>query len=80
MSAFRSRRRANACLSACRGIPTEALEAGGLQLAIRIARAALGLAPSLAHVDLDLLRKTVEADPSETAGAIETEPFEDEHG
>jgi len=61
MSAVNSRRRTTACVRACRGIPTEALQAGGLEQALRIARAALGLAPSLEHVDLDLLNKVFEA-------------------
>ena len=61
MSALRSRHRATLCVRACRGIPDLALEAGGLELALRVARAALGLAPSLEHLDLELLRRTVES-------------------
>jgi hypothetical protein len=52
-------------MQACRGIPDQALEAGGLQLALRVARAALGLAPSLEQIDLDLLRSTVEPVPEQ---------------
>ena len=60
MTASARSRRAALCEHACRGIPDAALKAGGLQQALIIARAALGLAPTVGDVDLDLIRRTVE--------------------
>jgi hypothetical protein len=60
VSALRSRQRTRLCVEACRGIPDAALRAGGLQLALWVARAAIGLGPSLEHIDIELLRRTVE--------------------
>ena len=60
MSALNSRKRKQLCVEACRGIPDAALKSGGLQQALRVARAALGLAPMQDQVDLELIRRTVE--------------------
>jgi hypothetical protein len=58
--ALNSRRRKLLCVEACRGIPDAALRAGGLQQALMVAQAALGLAPMQEQIDLDLIRATVE--------------------
>jgi hypothetical protein len=57
--ALNSRRRKLLCVEACRGIPDAALRAGGLQQALMVAQAALGLAPMQEQIDIDLIRATI---------------------
>ena len=59
MSPLRSRRRLSICAQACRGIPTEVLEAGGLDEVLKLARAALRLQQSIEQVDLVLVRRVL---------------------
>ena len=59
MIALNSRRRKRLCVEACRGIPDAAPHAGGLQQALMVAQAALGLAPMQEQIDLDLIRATI---------------------
>lgn len=64
--------RAELCVQACEGISDEALRAGGLRLALRVAKAALGLATQAEFIDLDLVTRTVEDLPASEPADIQT--------